>query len=366
MRRLRSIHLRDNKLTEVPTKALRQVSFSLFRVDLEENDIERLLPDSFKQIYLMDFRVLKQRCELHVDPAAFRFMPTLKKLDLNDVKMSEFPDLTNTNMLENLRVSKIKNMVVPESFCQGKTELTEISIWDCTMEEFPPLSECKNLQNINVAENKILIVPNNAVSGLQRLQSMNLVLANHGIEYIGPNAFSNLPMLKKLDLSDFSLNRFPNLTGTLRLREIKLDNCNLTSIPRDFCEGRETLKTLKMARNKLTKIPDLSNCKELNHIDLEINQIESIDQKFDGLEHLTYLKLSDNNIRELHHDTFRGMKELSDLYMDRNLISSIHEDAFQDCLSLEILNVSYNELRHLPTRGLTSLLIIHVNGKYSI
>ena len=127
------------------------------------------------------------------------------------IEYVKFPDLTNTSALQVLKVTKIHNLTVPRSFCDDKESLREISISMSTMTTVPSLQKCRFLKKVSLVKNKIDFVTNKAISGLPKLEEF--YISTGALRHIDMDAFSHLPMLKKLYLSEYDFENLPNLNG---------------------------------------------------------------------------------------------------------------------------------------------------------
>lgn len=367
LQELRGLSLRSNHLNKIPTTALKKARH-LEELDIEQNFITNIQNDAFSGMSLKrNLKFLDQNIKtfLNIDEAAFRNMPFLKILNLEHPKHAsieyvKFPDLTNTTALQVLKVTKIRNLTVPRNFCNQKKILREISISMSTMTIVPSFRGCNYLKKISLVKNKIDFVTNEAISGLPKLEEF--YISTGALRHIDMDAFSHLPMLKKLYLSEYDFGDLPNLNGTTSLRELNLQQCGIKYLPDDFCLLHRNLNTLELTLNKLKDIPSFNNCTKLQSVHLGHNRIRNIGASFAGLRQLNYLKLSDNHIQTIEKNAFKGLTGLKDLYLDYNLISEIHEEAFKECNSLNALDVSNNDIRDFPARGLSSLLIINAKN----
>ena len=370
-RTLHSLNLTGNKLTSVPSRQIKKLANLRF-LDLTNNLITSVEKDSFLGLWaLLEIRLCDdpsyQRPEIIINKRAFRFMKSLKKLRLHfdKCKLSEFPDLEGTNRLREICVRGIsKDVIIPETFCRQKTLLRKISIGSCSIPVFPTLNGCTKLNTIDLYGNDIDYIAKNSFTGLELIEKIDII--NNKVSSIHRDVFSNLPSLVELDLSEIPLRDFPNLNGTISLRILKLQNCKLKYIPEYFCHDLQSLMTLDLAFNKIEKLPILSQCKLLEVIDLYENEISSIHKQFDELENLEILNLSDNHIEEIGSEVFKSTVSMTTLFLKHNIISFIHRNAFVRIRNLEYLDVSYNNLREFPTKGLKSLVIVKAKGNKNL
>uniref|UniRef100_A0A8B9SMH7 Thyrotropin receptor n=1 Tax=Anas platyrhynchos TaxID=8839 RepID=A0A8B9SMH7_ANAPL len=200
----------------------------------------------------------------------------------------------------------------PSAFC-------ECSDWDdyritCRDIHFIP-SLPEHTQTLRFMETHLRTIPSEAFSNLpniSRIEIRNL----RNLDYIDPDAFKNLPLLKYLGIFNTGLKVFPDLTKIYSsdvnfLLEIA-DNPFMTSVPANAFHG-------------------LSN------------------------ESLT-LKLYNNGFTSIQGHAFNGTN-LDAIYLHKNkYLKVINEDAFLGVHSgPTLLDISRTEIVNLPAKGLESL-----------
>lgn len=136
-----------------------------------------------------------------------------------------------------------------------------------------------------------------------------------------------------------------------QLEDLTIQSCKLLQLHQDSFDGLREMKKLTINTNNA----DWSSGKSL----------ELSSGCFNGLKELHTLNLSDNNIRVLPEDAFCPLINLQTLNLTRNRIRSAEKLGFGDATSprsncagidLQVLDVSYNELRSLPEgSGITRL-----------
>ncbi|XP_049938981.1 lutropin-choriogonadotropic hormone receptor-like [Schistocerca serialis cubense] len=314
LRQLRNLRLDSNGLTAVPTDALRPLA-QLEALNLGSNLLTTVPVGAFPELPHLLILLLKRNQITHIHDDGFLTVPALRALHLDDNLLTHVP--------------------------LALTKLTA-------------------LQELSVSGNRIKYMPGGV---LQRAPGLALLeLRGNPLVAVAPTAFSHLPRLRKLILSDArELTEFPNLEGTAALEILRLDRAGLQEVPSSLCSVCPRLRSLDVKSNKLTKIPDLSQCKDLRVLDLASNQITTLEGRpFLGLSLLHDLLLAHNSIPRLPKDAFEGLPRLQVLDLENNGITDIHPEAFLPFTQLEDLNLGHNAFPVLPTAGLERLLVLKV------
>ncbi|KAG8267745.1 protein-hormone receptor activity protein [Homalodisca vitripennis] len=140
----------------------------------------------------------------------------------------------------------------------------------------------------SVSGNRIKYIP---AGVLQHSRGLALLeLRGNPLVGVDPHAFSFLPKLRKLILSDAKdLSEFPSLNGTSALEILRLDRASLHTVPTTLCQ----------------------TCPKLKSLDLKSNRIVSLEGRmFQGLSLLHDLLLSHNLINAIPQDAFHGLEKL--------------------------------------------------------
>lgn len=369
---LQQLNIKGNYLKVIPgaIKTLKR----LISVELSDNEITKIEKNSFKGLprlkyvrlftytaHYEDSKKNKKKHMMHIDTGAFRGMTKLRKLNLDSsyAILDKFPNLEGTNNLHEISLRSIYDLTIPNIFCDRKRKLEIIRITNSTIFNFPKLNKCRNLRTIDLESNDISYIPASAFSGLNHITNIDILQNHNSVKTIHKSAFNYLPSLQELDLSHYFLNSFPDFRGTFKLKKLKLQHCDITVLPRNFCRHLPNLETLDLSENKISTLPVLSDCRKLRVVDLLKNRISSIRNQFNNLRKLEMLTLTDNHLNIIPNSAFKGCPSINSLYLDWNMLQSIEENAFMDISNLELLNISYNShLRNLPKRGLNSLVVI--------
>ncbi|XP_043283048.1 leucine-rich repeats and immunoglobulin-like domains protein 3 isoform X2 [Venturia canescens] len=152
----------------------------------------------------------------------------------------------------------------------------------------------------------------------------------------------------------------PPWTETLDLSANRL-NDNFTIGLSDLAQLRE----LKVNRNQLTQIPDLSILSNLTELTLSHNSISDVNgTALLGVEELQNLDLSGNKIRILKRGSFLAPNRLTHLNLNMNGIVLMENGSLDNLTALEELRLNKNNITQLVKEvftNLTQLRILEVN-----
>ncbi|XP_042891186.1 protein toll-like [Penaeus japonicus] len=247
----------------------------------------------------------------------------------------------------------------------------------------------------------------NASSGLQEwhldsltnLQTLQLV--DNNFTSFPPALLTNTPKLKFFSFIGNQVDSLPHtmLASTPDLVMADLGNNGLATVPEDLFVNLTKLTNVSLWNNQLTDIqrnlfPDIPN---LKFLDLRDNLLSAItNRQFRGMKILKRLNLGGNRLSSLNNDSFLDLRSLEELELHSNLLeklpsgifdnqrlikklilrnnsfSKLPDKIFQKCESLNMLDLSYNNLQYIerlqlpgPTTSLTYLDLGNNNISFS-
>ncbi len=150
----------------------------------------------------------------------------------------------------------------------------------------------------------------------------------------------------KLDLQWNRLKQISSITQLKNLTELNLSKNEFTDFPveiRGFCQ----LEKLYINQNNIKSIPEnvfpfLENLQLLN---LSTNRLEKLPQDMKRCQHLNYLNLSNNCLRNL--DPLVGLSHLKELYVEKNQLAELPNQLFQNS-NLTLFKANGNPLKKPP------------------
>jgi len=259
---LRHLVLSNNKLQEVPMKAMRQLR-ELDHINLGQNNISVIKDGQFWGLAKVTRLTLYDNKIHKIHSAAFDGLSKdLLRLSLVRNKLTEIPrdalrPLKNLNQL-NLSENKIAK-ILPKSF-QGMDKLDTLAM----------------------NHNLLTTIESGNFEGMPRLTSLSLDY--NKISNIDSEAFRGLEgNLQSISITHNKLDYFPS--GALRplhqLTTLHLDDNNITSLQSDAFQGfGEHIKNLWLQNNHIHQIPE---------------------ESFEDLHSLEWLKLWNNELETLSY-----------------------------------------------------------------
>ncbi|KAM9426502.1 leucine-rich repeat and fibronectin type-III domain-containing protein 4 [Pholidichthys leucotaenia] len=182
-------------------------------------------------------------------------------------------------------------------------------------------------------------------------ESLSTLCADKGLLFVPPHVDRRTVELRLADnfITEVGGNDFVNMTG---LVDLTLSRNTIHLIrPMAFAD-LESLRSLHLDGNRLTTLGprDLAGLINLQHLIVNNNQLIKVSvQAFDDfLLTLEDLDLSYNNLRRVPWESIQNMASLHTLNLDHNLIDHIAEGVFGELYKLARLDMTSNRLRTLP------------------
>ena len=210
-------------------------------------------------------------------------------------------------------------------------------------------------------------------------ESLSTLCADKGLLFVPPNIDRRTVELRLADnfIREVGGVDFANMTGLVDLT-LSRNTINLIR-PLAFSD-LESLRSLHLDTNRLIALGprDLSGLLNLQHLIINNNQLISVSpEAFDDfLLSLEDLDLSYNNLRKAPWEAIQSMASLHTLNLDHNLIDQIAEGSFSELYKLARLDMTSNRLRTLPPDSLfarsqigtisptpyNSIVSVHIGG----
>ncbi|KAM9835059.1 leucine-rich repeat and fibronectin type-III domain-containing protein 4 isoform 1-T2 [Syngnathus typhle] len=182
-------------------------------------------------------------------------------------------------------------------------------------------------------------------------ESLSTLCADKGLLFVPPHVDRRTVELRLADnfITEVGGSDFVNMSG---LVDLTLSRNTIHLIrPMTFAD-LESLRSLHLDGNRLTIVGprDLAGLVNLQHLIVNNNQLVKVSaQAFDDfLLTLEDLDMSYNNLRKVPWESIQNMASLHTLNLDHNLIDHIAAGVFGELYKLARLDMTSNRLRTLP------------------
>ena len=261
-----------------------------------------------------------------------------------------FKGLTNLTSLSlaHMKIGTMEPHSLRDLFSLTTLDLTNNVIRDIPLDSF---ADCTHLYSAVLYNNGITDLGRISFSGLSSLHSLDL--SGNQLTIIKQNQLSELSGLNQLNMeysfiTEIELGAFQ---GVSSLETLYLGENQITTLKEGTFQELSTLRLLHLndnpIRNTDTVFVGLNALKELRLDNLNISEITSA--SFSGLKKLVYLNIGSNSLSILtDNGAFIGLNDLTELNCANNDIHSLHADTFEGLVKLQKLDVSQNDLTTLP------------------
>lgn len=188
-------------------------------------------------------------------------------------------------------------------------------------------------------------------------ESLSTLCVNKGLLFVPPNIDRRTVELRLADnyILEVGGPDFANMTG---LVDLTLSRNTIHALKPLAFADLESLRSLHLDTNRLTVVgpQDLTGLINLQHLIINNNQLTDVsaDAFDDFLLTLEDLDLSYNNLRRVPWESIQNMASLHTLNLDHNLIDQIAEGSFSELYKLSRLDMTSNRLQTLPPDPLFS------------
>ncbi|CAG07358.1 unnamed protein product, partial [Tetraodon nigroviridis] len=176
-----------------------------------------------------------------------------------------------------------------------------------------------------ISGNQLRYISGHALQGLQNLKV--LMLQNNQLERLPDDAPWDLPNLLSLRLDANLLSEVPAwaFRGVCSLRHLWLDDNSLTEIPVAALDSLPSLQAMTLALNQITHIPDyaFTNLSALVVLDLNYNDLQEFPVAIRTLSKLQELGFHNNNIKTIPERAFAGNPQLQTIHFYENPIQLV-------------------------------------------
>ncbi|XP_061648004.1 leucine-rich repeat-containing G-protein coupled receptor 6 isoform X2 [Phyllopteryx taeniolatus] len=218
------------------------------------------------------------------------------------------------------------------------------------------------LTELRISGNQLRYISGHALQGLHNLKV--LMLQNNHLERLPDDSPWDLPNLLSLRLDANLLSEVPAAAfrGVPSLRHLWLDDNSLTEIPVTALDALPSLQAMTLALNQITHIPDyaFANLSALVVLDLNYNDLQEFPVAIRTLSKLQELGFHNNNIKAIPERAFVGNPQLQSIHFYENPIQFVGKSAFQFLPKLHTLSLNgATIIQNFPDlKGTTSLEVL--------
>ncbi|KAM7411805.1 hypothetical protein PAMA_021671 [Pampus argenteus] len=346
----REIICRGNGMTHLPIIH----NLEATKLDMAENNIQRITPDVFSGLPNLDTLDLRKN---KLDDESFSQNPLsnltfLRRLNLDGNQLTRVPTLPPS--LEELKINNNKlSSFTPHCF-KGLMNLLNLELGENTLHEgnisplaFRPLEKLldlqldnnhfrslpqglpPSLQELDMNGNLIEEVTEEALRGCVHLRVLDLSHNRLHEQGIAHRAWSRL---KALEAFDLSYNQFTSVPMNLprSLRKLTLQHNNISHIPAFvFRHLRPGLQILRLSHNALSdagieRVSFVGTYRSLGELLLDNNRLEEVPRSVRQFKNLQVLRLDNNQIRLVRqwgvcHPRNSG-STLTSVHLENNLL----------------------------------------------
>ncbi|MEE6495579.1 hypothetical protein FKM82_002087 [Ascaphus truei] len=209
----------------------------------------------------------------------------------------------------------------------------------------------RNIVLLHLEKNSIRSISEDVLTQIRNLEY--LLLHNNKLRARGihPAAFLGLKKLHTLHMYNNMLEKVPAGLPR-RVKTLMLLHNQITSISKNDFATTYFLEDLNLSYNKITSgavhRDAFRKLRLLKTLELSGNSLKSLPY---GLpRNLEILRLKENDISSIPQETLAGMSKLKELYLSNNKlkINSIYTGAWAELSSLQLLDLSVNQLSYVP------------------
>jgi hypothetical protein len=288
--------------------------------------------------------------------------------NLTDLGFREI-SVTNINLapMPNLKTFFCKSPTLVSAAISGFNSLTTLTVQESPLMTTLTISNCPVLSIVIAQENSVFSTLN--ISNLNSLKE--IYLENNQLTAVDFTSCPNLEFfnavnnkITSIDVSGLSKLTGFSITDNSTLTSINAAGCSLLDIPAStFAQNQEiatadfsncaSLKRLDIPNNKLTSL-NLSGCSALTQFNVNNNNLPLIN--LSGCNSLIKAEAYNNKLTDLDLSDSPNLVELT---ANNNLISNLNVTG---CINLETVILRVNEIPSLNLSGNTHLKLLDIDN----
>ncbi|CAG9820416.1 unnamed protein product [Phaedon cochleariae] len=290
-------------------------------------------------------------------------MPQVKPLDM--IRLTLLASIFFAQQLPTIHSTELNN-------CEYLRNITVSVAWGPLnfRKQYNKLTGCLGPEKFDEEINHLIIdgypdqtIQRLGVDSIRKLDKLQtLSITGIELEVLEPEAFKDLPGLKKVAIRDTQLREIPedvfNLVPSLEALDLMYNKI-------DTIEGRAfsnltSIVSLALSHNALSiwNREWFKNNKKLGYIDVSYNEIHTIPRRaFESLPSLKIINFQHNEIVRIQPHAFLNVKRLEYLFLNHNKLKVIQETAFPTKIHIVNLSIEHNYLNYLPAELLKMITV---------
>lgn len=376
---LRELDISCNRMVSLDEANLQEIK-GLTNIRVQNNRLATL-PAHFEELHNLKFLNISNN-KFDTIPLVLSLITSLVELDISFNTISIFPPELGglVNLKQLIMVGNRVSYIPPE--ISGMRSLEELDCRRNAIVDVSAVFRCSSLKVLRAENNSINELNLPAGSKVQELQ----VSGNERLSSFTVDTSAERPyLLERLDLSKCMLSALDDSTfAQLRsLVEFKFDHNTIRSIPDAICQLPEVVK-LSGSNNHLASLPEaIGQMAKLQSLHVHNNNIKVIPASIWQCSSLTELSASSNLIANWMDPVVEGQAEekerrlgrptgsshgrgvlpplamsLKKLYLADNRLDDDVFHALSHLRSLQILNLSFNDIYELPPLRLPTFALV--------
>ncbi|WOL19335.1 hypothetical protein Cni_G28133 [Canna indica] len=231
------------------------------RISLMSNDIRDLSfsPNCrrLRTLLLQNNPNLRQ-----LGPNFFKFMSSLKVLDLSHTGIDKLPDCGALVQLVYLNLSDTPIKELPKQLCNALVQLLYLNVSNTSISKLPEhLSKLQKLTHLYLSEtSKLEVIPHGTISKLYQLRVLDLYKSNYGMQELEDLNLEGLHKLKNLGITIYS----QDVLGKLKKTDPLARSTHRLSLSK--CQGMESIQLSEFKRMKHLEELYIDSCTELKEL----------------------------------------------------------------------------------------------------
>ncbi|KAH7950513.1 hypothetical protein HPB49_025051 [Dermacentor silvarum] len=350
--RLKSLNMADNALTSIERQDFKHGLDGLLSLDLSGNNIVYIEDHAFETLSkLADLRLAYNP----ITTLNFNWFPkgcsNLKAIDISGTRL--VPDTVNRFLQSCQRINSL----------------------DATYARLPNLettilNQMSELIALNVMQNDWRYVPKDFLNGMVQTKLTTIKINQNYISEIQPRTFSDLARLQVIDLSANEVTHLKTKTfiNLHNLTKLNLSHNKVSVIDAGALTELPRLRDIDLSFNKLSDFNVQfivnRNTHHLLQLNLSHNKISHL-RLSNGAEHVilnvTSLDLSHNLIESVaRHFFWTTRHSLTFLNLSHNFLSTMSVEVASELPRVKVLDLSHNRIAQLSPRSFQASSEIHV------